>query len=228
MLGQRGLAALRTSQTGTTEVYLQLASGQSCIVKTFETVVTGPLYGYLQVVGEPQQVSGVWSVSFVEGGPELPLAVETRELGSWTNLDDEKVKKFSGTARYIITFDRPVGQADGWLLDLGRVCKSAAVEFNGQDLGTLIGPPYRILIHAELMKDKNILEIKVSNLMANRIADMDRRGVNYRKFYNVNFPARIVVNRGSDGLFNASHWPVRDSGLLGPVTLQAVKNLAVQ
>ena len=228
MLGQRGLAALRTSQTGTTEVYLQLAPGQSCIIKTFETVVTGPLYKYLQAAGEPQQVSGVWSVSFVEGGPELPPAVEMRELGSWTNFEGEGVKKFSGTARYTISFERPAGQADGWLLDLGRVCEIAAVEFNGQDLGTLIGPPYRIPIRAELMKDKNVLKIKVSNLMVNRIADMDRRGVNYRKFYNVNFPARIGVNRGSDGLFNASRWPVRDSGLLGPVTLQAVKKLAVQ
>ena len=55
--------------------------------------------------------------------------------------------------------------------------------------------------------------------MANRIADLDRQNVNWKKFYNVNFPARLRDNRGPDGYFNASKWPPKDSGLIGPVTL---------
>ena len=99
---------------------------------------------------------------------------------------------------------------------MGRVCESAVVIFNDQELGTLIGPIFRIRIPGELIKEKNTLEVRVSNLMANRIADLDRRNVNWKKFYNVNFPARIGSNRGPDGYFNASSWQPRDSGLIGP------------
>jgi hypothetical protein len=59
--------------------------------------------------------------------------------------------------------------------------------------------------------------------MANRIADLDRRRVPWKKFYNVNFPARQPENRGPDGLFSAASWDPLDSGLLGPVTLQPVR-----
>jgi len=61
--------------------------------------------------------------------------------------------------------------------------------------------------------------VSVTNLSANRIRDLDRRGVPWKKFYNVNFPARFPENRGSDGLFSAAKWEPLESGLLGPVTL---------
>jgi hypothetical protein len=59
----------------------------------------------------------------------------------------------------------------------------------------------------------------VANPMANRIADMDRRGVVWKKFYNVNMPSRLPENRGPGGLFSAAKWKPLPSGLLGPVTL---------
>ena len=63
------------------------------------------------------------------------------------------------------------------------------------------------------------LQLLVTNLSANRIADLDRRGVSWKKFYNVNMPARLPQNRGTDGLFTAAKWEPLDSGLLGPVTI---------
>ena len=96
------------------------------------------------------------------------------------------------------------------------------MKLNGKQLGTLISPPFRVSIPKGRMKKKNILEIKVSNLMANRIADLDRRKVNWKKFCNVNFPARTRDNRGPDGLFTASRWPAKESGLIGPVTLTPI------
>jgi hypothetical protein len=65
----------------------------------------------------------------------------------------------------------------------------------------------------------NLLELSVTNLSANRIRDLDRRGVAWKKFYNVNFPARLPENRGPDGLFTAAGWDPLVSGLLGPVRL---------
>jgi hypothetical protein len=222
MSGKSGLALMRGSKERGMEVYLQLAPHQSCIVRACRGVVQGPTCEYIEAKGSPFEIQGTWRVRFVQGGPDLPEAVEIARLGSWTQYGGEAVKRFSGSALYAIDLPRPAGDASGWLLDLGRVCESAQVTFNGEDLGTLISPPFRVVIPAAMMREHNTLEVRVSNLMANRIADLDRRGVAWRKFYNVNFSARLRENRGPDGLFNASRWPPRDSGLLGPVTLTPV------
>jgi post-segregation antitoxin (ccd killing protein) len=214
MLEEKGIAAQRSG-----EIYLQLAPGESRILKTFDAVITGPAFSYFKAMGDAQPIAGEWSVKFIEGGPEIPADVATRTLRSWTEFGGEEVKRFSGTARYTISLEKSKEATDGWLLELGKVCESARVSLNGKELATLISSPYRVRIPKELLKEKNTLEIEVSNLMANRIADMDRRNVNWKKFYNVNFPARRPENRGADGLFNAAKWLSKDSGLIGPVTL---------
>jgi len=223
MFEEIGLAAIRTSVNGDSEIYLQLEPGESCILKTSEAAINGPSCNYVKTAGEPREIKGVWSVRFIEGGPELPLRFETGELVSWTDYGGQVVKIFSGTARYTVSFEKPEGRADGWLLDLGRVCESARVKLNGKKLGTLFFPPFRITIPENQMENENILEIEVSNLMANRIVDMDRRSVKWKKFYNINFPPRKRENRGPDGLFDASGWLPRESGLIGPVKLMPVE-----
>jgi hypothetical protein len=95
---------------------------------------------------------------------------------------------------------------------------------NGKDLGSLIGPDFRVIIDKKQIKKKNTLEIKVSNLMANRIAYMDRNNIEWKKFLNVNFAARLRQNT-IDGIFNASSWEPRESGLIGPVTIAPMKKL---
>jgi hypothetical protein len=132
---------------------------------------------------------------------------------------------FSGTARYETTFPRPPGEAAAWQLDLGTVYESAHVRLNGREMGTLIGPSFRVVVDRGDLAAENVLQVEVSNLMANRIAAMDRAGIRWRKFYNVNFPARLPENRGRDGLFSAAAWPPLDSGLVGPVTLTPVNLL---
>jgi hypothetical protein len=62
------------------------------------------------------------------------------------------------------------------------------------------------------------LEIEVTNLAANRIADLDRRKVNWKYFYDINMASKRYRS------LDASDWPPRDSGLLGPVVLQPMKN----
>jgi hypothetical protein len=94
---------------------------------------------------------------------------------------------------------------------------------NGKDLGTFIGPWFRVDVPDSALHETNRVEVEVSNLMANRVADLDRRGVAWKKFYNVNFPARLQTNRGADGLFSAAKWEPLPSGLAGPVTLTPLK-----
>jgi alpha-L-rhamnosidase len=222
MRGTRGWARVRPAGPRGTGVYVELGAGESLVVATHDAG-TGDGYPYVDVAGPARAVGGPWTVRFVRGGPELPEPVETSAPGSWTRFAARGARAFSGTATYATAFLGPATAATAWRLDLGVVRDSARVRLNGRDLGTLVGPGFQLTIDAGLLGERNILEVDVTNRMANRVADLDRRGVPWRKFYNVNFPARLPENRGADGLFTAAGWEPLDSGLLGPVTLQPVR-----
>ena len=44
-------------------------------------------------------------------------------------------------------------------------------------------------------------------------------GINYKKFYNINFAARDRKNLDENGLFTAKNWKPLESGLIGTVKL---------
>ena len=96
-------------------------------------------------------------------------------------------------------------------------------DLNGKKIATLIGPLYTVTITPNLLKPVNDLQVIVTNGMANRIIDLDKKGVQWKKFYNINMSARLAENRGADGLFTAAKWQPKPSGLLGPVTLTPMK-----
>jgi hypothetical protein len=211
MTGTDGIATTRKSSDGTTEVYLQLLPGDSCIVRTYKSDMQGPRLAYWKPgSGESTNVTGTWNVKFTVGGPSIPAALQAGELKSWTEFGGDAVKYFSGTATYSISFNKPSAQADAWDLDLGTVHESARVSLNGKEVAALIKPPYRVTITPEMLRDgENTLEVSVSNLMANRIIDMDNKGIEFRRFYNANMQ-RMPSWAGSDPL---------PSGLVGPVKL---------
>jgi hypothetical protein len=217
MMQRSGVARTRVAN-GKTEVWLVLDEGQSCILQT-SAMVTGAAFPYDFTNGVANNIQGEWKVSFVSGGPVLPSAVTTRELKSWTEFGNDDLKRFSGTALYSIHFNRP-GNAKEYLLELTRVEETAEIFINGKKLATLIGPVFRVQVPASYLKSgDNLLEIKVTNGMANRIVDLDKRGVEWKKFYNTNFPARLAENRNANNLFTAVKWSPKASGLLGQVIL---------
>jgi hypothetical protein len=160
----------------------------------------------------PVPITENWRVSFIAGGPEQPPTFETRRLASWTELGGDSAQRFAGTARYALVFDAPAGDPARWLLDLGRVSQSARVRLNGAALGTVFVPPFRVAL-PPLRLTGNLLEVEVTNVAANRIRDLDRRQVPWRVFHDIN-----LVNIDYKP-FDASGWPVREAGLLGPVML---------
>jgi len=95
------------------------------------------------------------------------------------------------------------------------VRQSARVRVNGKDYGTLLTPPFRVVVD-NLKPTGNSLEVEVTSVAANRIRDLDRRGVPWKTFRDIN-----IVNLDYKP-FDASHWPLTDCGLLGPVTLYPV------
>ena len=215
MSGKTGVGESRT-RGDRTEVRLQLAPAESLVVRTSSrTALGGPAWECREAAGAPTELGGRWQVEFVAGGPDLPPPFATDRLGSWTTQGGAAAAAFGGTARYTLRFDAPFsgGRAR---LDLGRVHETARVRLNGRDLGTVLLPPYQVLVD-ELRPRDNVLEVEVTNLAANRIRDLDRRGVDWKRFYDVNF---VGIDYRP---FDASAWPIRDSGLLGPVTAQPLR-----
>jgi len=223
MQQRSGVAKTRPGDLNTLDVFLQLSPGESCIVQTLAIKKAGSKFPYMEMTGDAVEITGNWDLKFISGGPTLPPASKQSQLQSWTNLPLTGIKEFSGTAEYSIQFKKPVGTATSWVLDLGEVKESATVMLNGKKLATLIGPVYKVTIPATLLKADNLLQVVVTNGMANRIIDLDKKGVQWKKFYNINMSARLAENRGSDGLFTAAKWDPKASGLIGPVTLQPVR-----
>lgn len=214
LTGGAGQAALRQRADGAAEVYLQLEPGQSLILRTFaDQPITGaPAWPYVEPAGPAHPLTGPWQVSFIDGGPSRPPDATLDSLVSWTDLGDASYDWFAGTARYTLTFEPPDLEADAWRLDLGRVAESAAVRLNGRPLGTAFSLPFQLHIDS-LAAGTNVLELDVTNLMANRIAYLDRRGVEWQRFYDINF-VNLAYQR-----FDASGWDPLPSGLIGPVRL---------
>ncbi len=205
-----------SSKTGTVApgFSLRLEPGQSILIRTFTNrMVEGPAWPAAPVSQPSIAINGPWKIEFTEGGPVLPKATEVASLGSWTTSRDPDAKNFSGTARYTTTFDFGGPDKAPARLDLGKVAVTARVWLNGQALGISWCSPHLIDLSDSLKSGKNTLRVEVTNLAANRIADLDRRKVDWKAFHEINF-----VNIDYKP-FDASNWPALDSGLLGPVRL---------
>ncbi len=215
MTGNSGIAAIRLLGSGQTQVYLQLAAGESVIVRAFaKKEVAGPAWDDWKTSGAPVALAGQWNVKFTDGGPTLPADYQTDKLASWTTFPDTNAQEFAGVAKYDTTFDAPAGGGSYWL-DLGDVRQSAHVTLNGKDYGKLIIPPFRVVVD-NLKPTGNTLEVEVTGVTANRIRDLDRRGVKWKIFRDINI---VDVNYQP---FDAANWALTDCGLLGPVTVEPV------
>jgi hypothetical protein len=210
----------RAVQNENGQIHLQLAAGESLFLRAFSQgiVLNGflPTWNYWQTNGQPVEITGQWNVKFLEGGPTLPADFQTAKLASWTTFPDTNCQAFGGTAKYETTFAAPDAAGKTFELNLGNVQQGARVRVNGKDYGTLITPPFRVVVD-NLKPTGNTLEVEVTSVDANRIRDLDRRGVKWKTFRDINF---VDINYKP---FDASNWPLTDCGLLGPVTLTPVK-----
>ena len=233
MTGRLGVAATTVQEPGyPMEIHLQLKAGESVILRAFtDKKVEGPAWNYWQTNGQPVEIIAPWNVKFILGGPTLPADFQTAKLASWTTFPDTNTQAFAGTAKYETTFEwhghlarevqtnSPVAETHGQdaraTIDLGDVRQSARVRVNGKDYGTLITPPFRVVVD-NLKPTGNTLEVEVTSVAANRIRDLDRRGVPWKTFRDINIVSLDYKP------FDASRWPLTDCGLLGPVTLTAL------
>jgi hypothetical protein len=219
MTGRKGQAAIRQNN-GRTQVYMQLKPGESIILKTFsgKNTITGE-WTYYQPTGKQIDLNNGWELSFEESEPAVAEQFHLDTLTSWTNLDNDILKKNMGTGRYRLTFDFTKEPGHEYRISLGDVRESARLRVNGKDAGTLFAVPFEAMIGSFLHDGENTIEIDVTNLPANRIADYDRRGVDWRIFHEINF----VSITYKPTLFD--HWDVVPSGLLGPVIIREIETI---
>jgi len=214
--GNAGLA--ESTQTGdVTNVKVQLLSGEALILKTTNAANNLSVWNYLDKALSPIEVKGNWNLHFTDGGPVVPKDKKLSQLISWTEMGDSAAIAYSGRAEYSITFKMPKLKGDEYILDLGQVDESARVWVNGQDAGILWSIPFQARIGKYLKKGKNTIKIEVANLMANRIRDMDKKGIQWRKYHEINF---VNINYQD---FNAAVWKPQPSGLVGPVIITPYK-----
>ena len=237
MTGRRGRAALRRHD-GLTEVLLQLASGQSCILQTYDRAsaldaldaAALPAWTYTFDGADDAAIdltASPWTLTSID--MQAPASAEAlafkTELGGvkpWTALSSlPEATTMKGTARYATTVKltkkqlQKSGYAD-WTLDLGDVRESAHVYVNGHDAGTLFAVPYRLNIGQWLRPGKNVIEVDVTGLAANYVAQMDRDGKVWRIFKDANI-ANLLPSEGRES--NYSGWGVMPGGLNGSVRL---------
>ena len=89
-------------------------------------------------------------------------------LGDWREYVGDS---FSGSCVYTTEFSAPVKK--DMMLDLGEACYSCEVFVNKVSVGVKVMSPYRFEIPEELLKDNNLLEIRVSNTAANEFVYTD-------------------------------------------------------
>ncbi|MCD7962859.1 MAG: glycosyl hydrolase family 2 [Rikenellaceae bacterium] len=220
MSGEKGKAKVRTVNEQT-QVYLQLKPGESLLVKTFEKEdIKTDNWEYLTPQNSVVEITNGWSLTFLESQPRIDGIFHIDTLGSWTDLSAENADKNMGTAVYTVEFELPLTDADDWVIDLGDVRESASLKVNGKFVTKLYAVPYSARIGKFLKPGKNTLEIEVTNLPANRIADYDRRGIVWRIFKNTNI--NMVSN------IALTEYPTSPSGLLGDVTLTPMSRTSFQ
>jgi len=179
-----------------------------------------------------EEIGAQWRVAFDPkwGGP---AEATFDKLADWTQRSEDGIKYYSGTADYRTTFTLAGAPRQGAriLLDLGKVAVMAEVILNGRNLGILWKPPFRVDATEALQAGSNTLEIKVTNLLINRMIgdellpeDSERPdGGTLKKW-----PQWLLEGKPSPtGRFTFAGWrlwgkgeALQESGLLGPVTLQ--------
>jgi hypothetical protein len=195
-------------------VRIQLNPGESWIMKAAqEQGAKRSLWTYLDNPSKNIPLRGTWEVSFKEGGPQLPKTNTISTLQPWTSFTDSAARSFAGSAVYKLSFNLPEIKAKEVLLQLDQVYESAKVKINGQEAGIIWSIPYRLRVKDLLKKGNNVIEIEVANLMANRIRDMDKKGLTWRAYHEINF---VNINYQP---FDAANWKVAPAGLAGNASL---------
>lgn len=199
-------------------VQMNLRSGESMILQTYDHALTDGSKLRKTTLGDSKPLDGKWTLSFVQSAPVVSKTFALDSLTTWETLDDDSVKVTMGTGAYTTYVNLTKDEAKcEWAIDLGDVRESARVYINDSLIGCAWSVPYILNCRNLLKAGKNKICVEVTNLPANRIADLDRRGVKWRKFKEIN----MVGLNYKKGTY--ADWKPVKSGLNSAVTLYRLK-----
>ncbi|MBI4876084.1 MAG: hypothetical protein HY822_15715 [Acidobacteria bacterium] len=156
----------------------------------------------LPAIASESALDGPWEVRFAEGWG-APASKTFPKLISWTEVPEEGIRYYSGIASYHKELDLEGGGPV--FLDLGRVRFVAEILLNGQPLGSVWTPPFRVELTGAAKPGQNRLEVRVANTWSNRLTG-DARSAGGKRYCRTNVPW-------------SKDTPLLESGLLGPVRI---------
>ena len=165
------------------KVHLALRSGESIILKTSSTPVP-----YVEAKPQltEQKVLAPWTLTFTEETPQVSATFNLDKPQTWETLSKEAAVTM-GTGVYTTTVKlTKQDAAKHWMIDLGDVRESARVYINGEFIGCAWSVPFTLDCRQALKAGDNTIRIEVTNLPANRISELDRQGVKWRKMEEIN------------------------------------------
>ena len=200
-------------------VFIRLRSGESMILQTYDEAAPSneslPLKdAQKNVVWNDIILQGPWTLSFIEESPKVEQKYVLDKLRTWESLD-EQTRVTMGTGVYTTKFklSKKEDPKGAWKIDLGDVRESARVYINGQFVGCAWCAPFVLDTKQTLKVGSNEIRIEVTNLPANRIAELDRQGVKWRKMEEINVVDINYKNTTYD------QWEPMPSGLNSTVRL---------
>ncbi|UKK49749.1 glycosyl hydrolase family 2 [Prevotella sp. E13-17] len=168
-------------------IVMRLHSGESMILQVFSSPLEVKVKSCSGKAKQDNiEIDGKWTLTFTEETPQMNKTYQLDKLQTWENLDDQ-TRTLMGTGVYTTSFDLTKKQSDAdWYIDLGDVRESARVYINGQFVGCAWAVPFVLDTKGKLKAGHNELRIEVTNLPANRISELDRQGVKWRKMEEIN------------------------------------------
>ncbi|WP_373398978.1 glycosyl hydrolase [Algoriphagus halophilus] len=214
LTGSRGI--LESNILGSkTNMSIFLKSGESIFIKALEESIETALPSWpdYSKAERKQDLSTNWSLTFKEGQPHLPSSQQMETIHPWTNQGDPSADDFSGQANYTSNFDLEKNEGKRYVLQVDQVYESAKVWINGEYAGAIWSIPFQLDVTEHLKNGQNSIKIEVASLMANSIRYLDRNGIQWRNYHEINF-----VNIDYQP-FDASNWNTMPSGIGGKVQL---------
>jgi hypothetical protein len=199
-------------------ILVDLKSGESMILQTYNNVLPTNDAEQIKFEGTEKQLTDKWSLSFVESAPAINSTYTLDNIQTWETLNNDTAKIMMGTGVYTTTVNMTKDEAKAkWAINLGDVRESARVYVNDNFVGCAWSVPFILDCKDAFKAGKNTLRIEVTNLPANRISEMDRQGVKWRKFDEINV---VDINYKKTSYAN---WEAVKSGLNSSVTLLKLK-----
>lgn len=227
-------------------IRVNLRSGESMILNVTHKDIPEELANTISprktkpVSGTEINIDKNWCLSFMEEAPKVQGSFAIDKLQTWETLDDDSAKVTMGTGIYETTFTvpglepapsvkkgkkakaiaTPAVDLSGktYEINLGDVRESARVYINNVFVGCAWSVPYILTFDGSLLKaGENSIRIEVTNLPANRIADLDRKNVPWRKYEEINI---VDINYKKTTYAN---WEPVPSGLNSAVKIYEVE-----